>query len=184
MHKQKGRFFEQRTRLLTREKATLLAELLVEGKFPREIYSQLGVNYQTFSAWIMDALFGAGEDRTPELKILRDALLNYTFREVVIGKVIEVISEPQEKVTLKTTTLHTIAKTDESSLAKRGETEFLKQFKEDGVTLRVERTSEMMPVPIMLLEKLIKLVESDSSIDDISQKLANFNPPHPDTPEV
>ena len=169
---------------LTVKKAEDIIELLKQGKDVFEVYTTLGVNYQVFYSWIVGSLFGTPEKRTPEQRIVREGLLDSVFREIVLEKVLKIIAEPQEKVIEKKTTLHSLSKAEESSLEKLGYDSFLAQFEEDGIILKLERTTEIIPIPVGLLERLIKLVDSDTSIEEVAQKLMAFNPVDPATPNV
>ena len=169
---------------LTEKYAKDTINLLKQGKDIFEVYTTLDVTYQTFYSWIIESLFGPPEKRTPEQRIIREGLLDSIFREIVLEKILKVIADPQEKVIEKRTTLHSLSKAEQGSLEKMGYEGFLTQFEEDGITLKVERTTEIIPIPVGLLERLIKLVESDTSIDEIAHKLMSFNPVDPVTPGV
>lgn len=169
---------------LTKEVAEKIVEGLKAQKTPYEIYTSLGVNYQSFRSWIVDALFGPIDKRTEEEKIIRDGILNSVFREIVLEKIFKVISEPQEKITIKETTLHTLSKAEEKSLENQGYLTFLEQFAEDGILLKVEKTVDTIPIPVALLERLIKLVESGTAVEELAEKLIAFNPPDPECPDV
>ena len=166
---------------LTKQQAEDIAEMLGDRKEMDHIYKTLDIPHARFVRYISESVFFSAEACYPTLETLRKAILDVLLRDHIIKTVLRVIETPNK--TIKVTSLLNLSTAEKKALEKQGYVEFIKAFEGARVTLKVEETEEVLP-PISLLEKLMKLVESDVSVEDVKQKLMPFNPVHPDTPEV
>ena len=166
---------------LTKQQAEDIAEMLGERKEMDDIYKKLGIPHARFVRYISESVFFSAEARYPALETLRKAILDVMLRDHIIKTVLRVIETPNK--TIKVTSLINLSTAEEKALQKRGHIEFLREYEDARLTLKVEEREEALP-PISLLEKLMKLVESDVTVEDLKQDFVDFHPPHPDLPEV
>ena len=166
---------------LTKQLAEDIVDMLTEGKMASEIFSRLGVHYLTFYSWIIDSVFGKAEDRTPEMEVIRERILEVLLSESIILQALKILSERQ--VTYKETELMALSAQERKALERKGYEGFIDKCESAHVILKIERTLE--PAPISLLEKLMKMVE-DSNVDvaELKQQIMPFNPVSPKLPDV
>ena len=164
----------------TEENADEMVEMFREGKEPSEICAPYKMGPNQFDSLMRRALFDPVEKRTPELQILRDGILKILLAEGIIGQALRILSKPQ--VTMKETELLALSAQEKKGLERKGYEEFIKSAEKAPVLLKVERTTE--PPPVALLEKLLKLVEGDVTVEDVTQQLVEFAPVDPRLADV
>ena len=137
--------------------------------------------HSILSSWIVDSIFGKAEDRTPEMEIIRERILEVLLAESVILQALKILSEQQG--TYKETELMTLSTQERKPLNVKVMMRLLKNVKMHRFFLKIERTLE--PPPISLLEKLMKMVE-DGGVDvaELKKRIVPFYPPSPELPEV
>ena len=173
-----------KTANLTKGLAEDIKEMLEDGKSVEQVYHDLNIHHQAIYSWIADAIFSPHDKRKPEIQILRDAFLNMLLGETVIAQALKVATQTQEKHSLKVTTLINLSKGEIEALEKKGHLDFIEEFEGSPVTLKVEETREMIPAQISILEKLMKFVEGDVSVDKLVNQLTPFAAPDDRLPEV
>lgn len=166
---------------LTKQLAGDIVDMLGEGKSAFEVYHSIGIHHTVFYSWIVDSVFGKDENRTSEMNIIREGVLELLLAESVILQVLQILSEPQ--VTIKETEILALTTQERKALERKGYDKFVEDCEHKGVLLKIEKTSE--PPPISLLEKLMKMVE-DGNVDvvELKRQIIPFAPVHPDLPEV
>ena len=166
---------------LTKALAGDIVDMLGEGKSAFEVYHRFGIHHTVFYSWIVDSIFGKAEDRTPEMNVIREGVLELLLAESVILQVLKILSEPQ--VTIKETELLALSAQDRKALERKGYERFVEDCEEKAVILKIEKTSE--PPPVSLLEKLMKMVD-DGNVDvvELKKQIIPFAPVHPDLPGV
>ena len=166
---------------LTKALAGDIIDMLGEGKSAFEVFHRLGVHHTVFYSWIVDAVFGKVGDRTPEINVIREGVLELLLAESIILQVLEILSEPQ--VTIKETELLALTAQERKALERKGYDKFVEDCDSKGVLLKIEKTSE--PPPISLLEKLMKMVD-DGNVDvaELKKQMMPFGSVHPDLPGV
>ena len=170
-----------RTATLTKQLAEDIIAMLGEGKTAFEVYKTLGVHHSAFYSWIIDSVFGRAEDRTPEMEIIRERILEVLLAESVILQTLNILSEQQ--VTYKETELMALSAQERKALERKGYDAFIGKCEHAEVILKIERTLE--PPPISLLEKLMKMVEDGGvDVEELKKHIIPFNPVNPNLPEV
>ena len=170
-----------RSAKLTKQLAEDIVGMLADGKAAFEVYKTLGVHHTAFCSWIVDSIFGKAEDRTPEMEIIRERILEVLLAESVILQALKILSEQQ--ITYKETELMALSAQERKALERKGYDAFIEKCEDAEVILKIERTLE--PPPISLLEKLMKMVdEGGVDIAELKKHIIPFNPPSSALPEV
>ena len=112
-----------KTAKLTKQLAEDIVGMLGEGKRAFEVYKTLGVHYTVFNSWIINSVFGKAEDRTPEMEIIRERILEVLLAESVILQALKILSEQQ--VTYKETELMALSTQERKALERKGYDAFI-----------------------------------------------------------
>ena len=115
------------------------------------------------------------------MRSLQNAIINRVLKDTVLLGMLNAAKQPSEKTSRKTTILSELSKTDRSLLEKDGHEAFLERAK-DAIILKVEETVEVIPPQTSLYKEILKVMY-DGKVE-VTQKLAPFNPPHPDLEPV
>ena len=176
---------------ITKEDVKDIVEMLEDGKGLEDIHRFLTTRKKVknfpvavIHSLITHSILCPAEHRTPEQQQIRDTLLNVLLGESVVKKALRAVSETTEKRSLKVTTLSNLTATEKKSLEKLGYADFVEESEMAAVILKVEDTKEIIPPDLKLLEKLLGLVEGNTSIEDIAKQITPFSPPDPMTPDV
>ena len=158
--------------------------MLGEGSTTKEMMDALKCTASQIHSFVFHTIFLTAEDRSPEQKILRERILEILLAETVLAKALRAVSETVEKRSLKVTTLLNLSKSEQAALEKQGYADFIEEFDDAAITLKVEETKEIIPPDLKILEKLLGYVEGNASIEDVAKGITPFSPPAPETPEV